>query len=134
AAEHAARARDEQAEAAPEPEPEEDDEPPRRRRALGVVVLLLVLALVGVGGWLGYRWTQDQYYVGDADGRVAVFRGIPQSVGPLELSRVVERTDTRVEDLPGFIQDRLVQTVPATSLAGAREFAESLDAEADSSP
>lgn len=138
AAEHAARAREEQAEAAPPADrvehEEDEDERPGRRRVLALVAVVLVLAVVGVAGWLGYRWTQDQYYVGDADGAVAVYRGIPQSVGPVELSRVVERTDTRVEDLPGFVQDRLVQTVPAASLAEARDFAESLDAEADGSP
>lgn len=135
AAEHAARAREEAAGAPAAPEVEEDDEEPpsRRRRVVAVVVTLLVLAAVAVAGYLGYRWTQDQYYVGDADGRVAVFRGIPQSIGPVELSSVVERTGTRVADLPGFMQDRLEQTIPATSLADARERAGALDSEADGS-
>lgn len=137
AAEHSARAREEQAQAqatAAEPEEDEEETPSRRRRVLGLVAVLLVLAAVGVAGWMGYRWTQTQYYVGDADGRVAVFRGIPQSIGPIELSSVVDRTDTRIEDLPGFVQDRLDQTIPATSLADARERAAALDSEADGSP
>ncbi|WP_199424706.1 Stp1/IreP family PP2C-type Ser/Thr phosphatase [Actinotalea solisilvae] len=135
AAEHSARAREEQAQAAaPEPEEDEEETPSRRRRVLALLAVLLVLAAVGTAGWLGYRWTQGQYYVGDADGRVAVFRGIPQSIGPVELSSVVDRTDTRVADLPGFVQDRLDQTIPATSLADARERAAALDSEADESP
>ncbi|WP_182112575.1 MULTISPECIES: PP2C family serine/threonine-protein phosphatase [unclassified Actinotalea] len=136
AAEHAARARAEQEAAEPSPPPadeEEDDERPvrRRRRIVAAAVVVVLLALIGTAGWLGYRWTQDQYYVGIDDGRVAVFRGIPQTIGPIPLSSVVETTPTRVADLPGFMQDRLEQTIPAETLTAARERAEDLGSEAD---
>lgn len=133
AAEHTARARSSQGEtAAPAPAPDEDDEDDRparrRRRVIGLVVTLVVLVALGVAAWLGYRWTQDRYYVGIDDGRVAVFRGIPQTLGPIALSSPVETTATDAEDLPGFVQDRLEQTIPATSLADARDRARDLGA------
>ncbi len=109
-----------------------DDARPGRapRRWITVVAILLVIAGLGVAGWAGYRWTQSQYYVGVADGQVAVFRGIPESAGPLTLSTPIELTGARVEDLPGYVVDRLETTIPAQSLDDARARAERLVAEA----
>ena len=83
--------------------------------------------LDALAGWLGYRWTQEQYYVGVDDERVAIYQGIPQSIAGFELSTVVETTDIEVADLPGFVRDRLDQTIPADDLRHARERAASLE-------
>lgn len=109
----------------------EDVRPGRApRRWITVVAILLVVAGLGVAAWAGYRWTQSQYYVGVADGQVAVFRGIPESAGPLTLSTPIELTGTRVEDLPGYVVDRLETAIPAQSLDDARARAERLVVEA----
>jgi serine/threonine protein phosphatase PrpC len=110
----------------------DDDVRPGRapRRWVTVVAILLVVAGLGVALWAGYRWTQTQYYVGVADGQVAVFRGIPESAGPVTLSTPVELTGTRVDDLPGYVVDRLETTIPAQSLDDARARAERLVADA----
>ncbi|WP_426310170.1 Stp1/IreP family PP2C-type Ser/Thr phosphatase [Cellulosimicrobium sp. E-16] len=110
----------------------DDDVRPGRapRRWITVVAILLVVAGLGVAGWAGYRWTQTQYYVGVADGQVAVFRGIPENAGPVTLSTPIELTGTRVADLPGYVVDRLETTIPAQSLEDARARAERLVAEA----
>jgi len=137
AAEHsaAARARSHSPTAATTPAfvDDEDLDPPRSRvrRVLTTLVVLLVLAGAATAGWLGYRWTQSQYYVGVADERVAVYRGIPQTVGPVSLSEVVETSDLRVADLPAYMRDRLVETLPADDLADARVRVRSLEQEAD---
>jgi PPM family protein phosphatase len=110
----------------------DDDMRPGRspRRWVTVLAVALVVVGLGVAAWAGYRWTQTQYYVGVADGQVAVFRGIPESAGPLTLSTPVELTGTRVEDLPGYVVDRLETTIPAQSLVDARARADRLVAEA----
>lgn len=140
AAEHAAaaRAKTEQEAAgtdaaAPAPAAEEDDPQPSRtrRRIVGAIVTLLVLGVVAAGVYLGYGWTQQQYYVGVHEDRVAVFRGIPQSLGPIELSTVVESDGPEVSELPGYMQDRVDQTIRATSLSAARDLVETLGSEAD---
>ncbi|WP_435737793.1 Stp1/IreP family PP2C-type Ser/Thr phosphatase [Cellulosimicrobium sp. PMB13] len=109
-----------------------DDVRPGRapRRWITFVAIALVVVGLGVAGWAGYRWTQTQYYVGVADGQVAVFRGIPESAGPVTLSTPVELTGTRVDDLPGYVVDRLETTIPASSLDDARARADRLVAEA----
>ncbi|WP_336708124.1 PP2C family protein-serine/threonine phosphatase [Oerskovia sp. USHLN155] len=102
----------------------------RTRRWIAPVVTVVVLAVIGAGALYGYRWTQDQYYVGVSDGQVAVFRGVPTSAGPLTLSTPVELTGDKVDDLPPYVVDRLQETISATSLDDARERATRLVADA----
>ena len=94
-----------------------EEEPPPRRTARRILVTLLVLlgiGALGLGGWFGYRWTQTQYYVGVSGDHLAVFRGIPQEIGPIELSTMVTRSEVRLDELPGFVQDRVRQSIPAS--------------------
>ncbi|MBC7291145.1 MAG: serine/threonine-protein phosphatase [Actinotalea sp.] len=133
AAQMSARARtqsddDGAAPARPVREDEEEPDPsPWRRRLVLLAAVVVVVAGVATAGWLGYRWTQQQYYVGVDDGRVAIYQGIPQSVAGFELSTVVETTDIQVDELPGFVRDRLAQTIPADDLQHARERAAALE-------
>lgn len=138
AAEHSAATRARNPSTTPPPPTSfaEDDIVPTRsvwRRVLLALVVVVVLAAVAVAGWLGYRWTQDQYYVGVDNGRIAVFRGIPQTVGPISLSEAVETSRTEVVDLPGYFQDRLAATIPANDLADARRRVADLEDQADGS-
>ena len=106
------------------------DEVPRSRRTWLIALAVVVVLVVG-GVWLGYRWTQTQYYVGVSDGQLAVFQGIPQNVGPIELSSVVEVSETAADDLEDWQRVRVEQTIPAESLSDARARVEHLESEAD---
>lgn len=108
----------------------------RRRRVRRVVLGLLAVVVVAAGAFGFYRWTQTQYYVGVDGEVVAIYRGIPQSVGPVSLSEVVETSDVVVDDLPAFVRERLEQTIHTATLADARARVESLaeDAEPEPSP
>ncbi|GAB3100904.1 Stp1/IreP family PP2C-type Ser/Thr phosphatase [Isoptericola nanjingensis] len=120
----------------PEDDDTDDDARPARKRRpwITVLVVLVVLGGVGYGLWRAYGWTQEQYYVGVADGEVAVFQGIPASAGPLTLSTPVELTGTPVSDLPDYWADRLDGSIRASSEAEARERADRLIAEAAPEP
>lgn len=98
----------------------------RRRRWLVPAVLLLILALVGAGAWAGYRWTQTQYFVTVERGNVAIYRGIPQEVGPLTLASLHERTDLDVDDLNGVARDRLRHPITSASLESAERTVDNL--------
>jgi serine/threonine protein phosphatase PrpC len=117
-----------------EEDPADDDARPRRRPWLAVLVWLVVLGGLGYAAWWAYGWTQDQYYVGIADGQVAVYRGIPQEAGPLTLSQPVELTGTPVDDLPAYWTERLDGTIRASSLDEAVVRADQLIAEALPTP
>ncbi|AEG42841.1 PP2C family serine/threonine-protein phosphatase [Isoptericola variabilis] len=126
-----------------DPDDLEDDDPDdgdvrpvsrRRRPWVGVLVTLLVLGGIAYGGWWLYGWTQQQYYLGVVDGQVAIYQGIPASVGPLSLSTPVELTGTSVDDLPAYWADQLDGTIRAASREEAVERADRLIAEATPEP
>lgn len=73
----------------------------RRRRLWPVLVTVLSVAAVavGVGGYFGYKWTQDQFFVGAWADEVVVFQGIQQEVGPVQFFRVAQRTGKAVSKL-----------------------------------
>ncbi|MEU9250683.1 PP2C family serine/threonine-protein phosphatase [Streptomyces sp. NPDC048270] len=101
---------------------------PRRHRGKGrkwatrTLTLLLVAGVVGGGLYAGWRWTQTQYYVGVKGEHVALFRGISQKLGPLELSKVeTDRPDIELKYLPPFKRKQVEATISEGSLDGARE-------------
>ncbi|MDP4014240.1 MAG: PP2C family serine/threonine-protein phosphatase [Candidatus Nanopelagicales bacterium] len=68
----------------------------------GVVVLL---AIVGAGLlW----WVRGQWYVSTADGLVAVYHGVPGSLGPIPLQRLEEVSALQVSELPSYDQSRVL--------------------------
>ncbi len=108
------------------------DEAPRRRvvrlwervrpwslPAAGLVVLV-------AAGFGSYAWTQNQYYVAEHDGDVSIFRGIPQALGPFDLSSVVKDTGIKLSDLQPFEQERIRSAIQAGSLADAQDVVDSL--------
>ncbi len=73
-----------------------------------VALVVIGLAAAGYGGW---RWSQAQYFVAESDGFVAVFRGLPQDLGPIGLSSIAEQTDIAVDDLPTFTREQVADTI-----------------------
>jgi len=123
----------------PSPKAADDDEPARprsrtRRALTWVIGAVVVLGLLVGVGTIGYRWTQTQYYVGVAGGQVAIYQGVPQQLGPLELSSLHERTDVAVADLPGFVRTSVERTLPADSLASARRIVADLRDQVEPGP
>jgi serine/threonine protein phosphatase PrpC len=98
---------------------EEDTEPARRRWPIVRSLFVLLLILIIGGGYLGWRYTQDQYYVGTADGQVAIFQGVNQSVAGVNLSHVYQRTDIPLAGVPSSDQGTIRATVPASTRGGA---------------
>ena len=87
-----------------------------------------------VGLWLGYAWTQTRYYVGEYDSRVAIFNGVSQRLGPIQLSTLEAVTDIRMDSLPEFSQQRVRQTVPADDLYDAQRIVKNLELTGTTSP
>jgi len=102
-----------------------------RWRWLRVVFLVaLVLAAVVGGSYAAYSWSQQQYYVGEANGHVAVYQGVSQNVGPLKLSHVVAESDILLSDLPDFYRGKLDSTVSTASIEDARRLVTDLRVQA----
>ncbi|MCX0278239.1 protein phosphatase 2C domain-containing protein [Nocardia zapadnayensis] len=101
-----------------------------RRRLLPLLITILVLASVAIAGVVGWNWVRGQYYVGAESGTVAIYRGVAQTLGPLELSSLDETTDIPVDELSAFSQSRLEATIPAGDRAAADQVVETLRDEA----
>ena len=99
------------------------------------LLVLLLLAVLGGGLWLGYRYTQDQYYVGATDaGQIAIFRGVPGQIAGLDLSSVNETSPARLQDLTAVAQERVKQGIHAESRSDAAQTLSELTADNPSNP
>jgi PPM family protein phosphatase len=99
-----------------------DDDPRWARRRWPVVtsILVILLLLVGGGGYAAWRYTQDQYYVGAADGQVAIFRGVNEQVAGMSLSSVYDRTGIPMSGVPASDAKQVQATIMASGLADAQ--------------
>jgi PPM family protein phosphatase len=83
----------------------------------------LAVVIVWAAAAVTYAWTQRQYYVGGYDGKVVIYRGVSQQLGPLDLSRVYETVrGLPVKALSPVYQDQVDETIVANDLAQAREI------------
>jgi serine/threonine protein phosphatase PrpC len=100
------------------------DKPVKRSRWVwrGLAAALAAVLLWGAAA-VAYAWTQRQYYVGNHDGNVAIYRGVSQQLGPLDLSHVYETVNgLPVRALSPLYREELDQTIVADSLDQAREI------------
>ncbi len=100
--------------------------PPRYiwpRRLLALAVLLgLVWVLLGTAYW----WSQRQYYVGEDDGAVVIYRGVEVP----GLSSIFETSDVTVEDLPPGQRSRVEDGIGVDDYDAARDKVQQLAEEA----
>lgn len=122
---------------APHPADQADEDTPARgrrsgaRRVVGTLASVLAVAVVLVGGgYAAYTWSQRQYYVGESSGQVAIFRGVPQDLGPVALSSVDETSDVALSDLPLVYRDAVSQKITVSTYVDAQARVETLRAAA----
>jgi protein phosphatase len=108
--------------------------PLKPRRWVTWSIAAVVLVVLTAGLWLGYAWTQTRYYVGEYDSRVAIFNGVSQRLGPIQLSTLEAVTEIRMDSLPPFSQQRVRQTVPAQDLYDAQRIVKNLELTGTTSP
>jgi serine/threonine protein phosphatase PrpC len=114
---------------------EEDRRRARRRRITWLVGTLVVIAAIVAAVVLAYQWTQTHYYVGATDdGRVAIFQGVQQSIGPIPLSHVEQTSQLRIDDLPPFQRQQVEATINADDLRDAHDILDRLSRAAEASP
>jgi PPM family protein phosphatase len=109
-----------------------DTERPSRawRWVKGLSLLVLVLAAVLGGGYAAYGWSQQQYYVGEVNGHVAIYQGVSQNVGPWGLSHLVDESDIALRDMPDFYRGKVDSTVSTGSVEDARKLVTDLRVQA----
>jgi protein phosphatase len=107
-----------------------DGPPSRRRRRRTTIILITAVIVLGIIGLVGsILWVRSQYFVGENDGQVVVYRGVDGTVLGLQLSSVQEGscqpgldecTPLMVEDLVPAARDQVLAGIQAGSLDDAR--------------
>ena len=104
----------------------EDRKRQRRRRISWLVGIIVIVIVIVVAVISAYNWTQTHYYVGDDNGTVAIYRGVQQSIGPIQLSSVYTDTSISVAGLPAYNRQQVDATISAANLALAQQIVERL--------
>ena len=92
-------------------------------RLLALAVVVGVLWLIGAGAW---SWSQDQYYVGEDDGAVVIYRGLDASLPGVDLSHPYESSNVTLDRLCEFDADEVREGISAESLDDARKTVDDL--------
>ena len=103
-------------------------QPPSRwrwfRRGL---VLLVILGVLAAAALYGYRWSQDQYFVAESDGRVTIFRGVQADIPGLSLNNVEQVTQIQTDTLPEFTARQVRDGIEASSRSDAQQIVADLE-------
>ena len=103
----------------------------RRYWSVRLFIFLLVAALLTLAAWTGLRYVERSYYVGESDGTVAVYNGIPHALGPIRLSHVVENTDISTSQLSDHTRTLLRNSITAKDLNEAHQIVSRLKTQAE---
>ncbi|MEV0625860.1 Stp1/IreP family PP2C-type Ser/Thr phosphatase [Nonomuraea wenchangensis] len=100
----------------------------RRRRMWPVLVTVLGVGgvAVGAGGYFGYQWTQDQFFVGARGDEVVVYQGVQKEVGPFQLFSVSRMTGRQLSRLSEADQALVKSGIPVTNADAGMEKINSL--------
>ncbi|MEV7425401.1 MULTISPECIES: PP2C family protein-serine/threonine phosphatase [unclassified Streptomyces] len=94
---------------------------PKRGWIKGSLYTVLALAVIGGGVYGGYRWTQNQYYVGANGEHVALYRGISQDLAWISLSTIEKDHPTiKLKYLPPYQRKQVEATIAEGNLADGR--------------
>jgi len=93
-----------------------------------VLVLAVVVGVVWIGATAAWSWAQTQYFVGEQDNRVVIFRGIDASLPGFDLSEPVVVTDVMLDQLSDFDRGQVEATIEVDDLADGRDKVEEIAA------
>jgi hypothetical protein len=91
------------------------------RRHTVITLLAMLLAIVVGGGFVAWRWSQDQYYIGaDNHGQVLIYRGVNERIVGVSLSHPYQQTGIRLAQVPAPYQQTVKATDTASNLHNAQ--------------
>jgi protein phosphatase len=92
---------------------------------LGLAVVVGLVWILGAAAW---TWSQQQYFVGEQDGTVVIYRGIDSSLPGLDLSHVYETTNVTLDRLSAFEAANVREGIDSDNLADAHQTVDNLAA------
>src|ERR1700683_2858466 len=103
-----------------------DHRAPKRRWPVVTTILIVLLILIVGGGYAGWRYTQNQYYVGTDGKQVIIYRGVNQKVLGMSLSSVYTRTGIKLAQVPATDKTAVVSATAPGTLTDARKTVNSI--------
>mgnify|MGYP000866560616 CR=1 FL=1 len=100
--------------------------PRRRKRRFALGLVAAVVCLMALVGALLMWWLTGQWYVAATNGQVAVYHGVPGTLGPIPLQRLDQITDLPVSMLPSYDQSRVASGINAGSETQAADIVSEL--------
>ncbi|WP_082748138.1 PP2C family protein-serine/threonine phosphatase [Nocardioides jensenii] len=95
--------------------------PPRRFAWLKrLAVLVVLIGLLWAAAGAAYAWTQRQYYVGEHDGHVTIYRGVDASLPGLTMNRPYEESNISLDRLHEIDARAVREGIESNSLDDAR--------------
>ena len=83
----------------------------KRNRVITIIVTIVILLGLAGGAFATYSWSQTKYYIGDNNGEVSIFQGVPTSLFGFQLSHAITDTNMKTSELPPSWQEQLVQGI-----------------------
>jgi serine/threonine protein phosphatase PrpC len=96
------------------------------RRLLGLLIVVGAVWMVAAAAW---SWSQAQYYVGEQDGTVVIFRGVNTSLPGIDLSEPFATTNVELDRLPAFVSEGVRDGIAADDFADAESIVDNLAGE-----
>ena len=110
----------------------------KRRRKLArktkfsvALVLVLFLAILGGGAWGVHTWLHTTAYLGEDNGKVAVYEGIPADFLGMHLYKQQEVADVSVDSLQPGTAARLQEGIRVDNMDAAHDLVQQYRDEAD---
>jgi len=99
----------------------------RRRWPIVTTSLVVLLAVIIGGGYIAWRWTQDQYYVAaNSKGQVVIYRGINQKIAGVSLSSQYQLTTLQLDQVPTNDQQNIKTAYGTGSLAQVQRIVDNI--------
>jgi protein phosphatase len=85
-----------------------------------LLIALTVLGVVWIGLAAAWTWSQQQFYVGEHQGNVTIFRGLNADIPGVDISHPYETTDVELDRLSDIDAEQIREGVEAADLDSAR--------------
>jgi PPM family protein phosphatase len=89
------------------------------------ILVVLVVVIIG-GGFAAWSYSQRQYYVGEDNGQVVIFRGINVKLAGFSMSSVYSKTGIPLGQVTTDDRQQLASTITASGISDARKIVGSI--------
>jgi protein phosphatase len=108
--------------------------PREPQRFVWLTRLMVLLVLVGIA-WVAlaaaWSWSQQQFFVSDHQGKVAIFRGLNSELPGVELNHPFETTDVELSRLSDIDAEQVTEGIESDDLEEARSTVDKYAARQD---